>query len=171
VTTYGVQFQGVLVDGLLTPASVISYLGLPGTATLDQAVSAAGVWAAAIDGCVAGAFTQVAVYVTPPLPGGLKGATGTTWAASRVEQTGTFDFSATGTSRVYGQSLPSLSNAVVSAGKIDLSNPDVIAFVDLMLNPTGLFTNPQLQSLGVLLEAFISFRKRSQLFQSSMDLQ
>lgn len=167
----GVQYQAVVLDGLNTPASITSYLSMPDGTTIGQAVSGAGVWAAAIDGVIDGAFQQVSVYITPPLPAGLKGATGATWEASRVEQTGNFSFSATGTSRRYGQAIPSLAGAVVVSGKIDLTNPDVIAFVDLLLNPTDLFTNENQQVLEVLLDAFISFRKRTNLRRSSVSLQ
>jgi hypothetical protein len=167
----GVQYQGVVVDGLLTPGSVVSYLSMPDGTTLGQAVSGAAVWAAAIDGTIDGAFTQLQVTITPHLPDGLKSATGTTWAASRIEQTGVIDFSATGTSRRWGFALPSLSNSVIRSGHIDLANAAIVALIDLLLNPTDLFSNPQQQVLEAALDALISFRKRAQLRKRSLDLQ
>lgn len=171
MATVETRFQGVLIDGLQTPASVISYLGIPDSHGIAASVAGAQVWAQAIDGVIAGAFTELSVQMIVPLPGGIKAPTGATWQASRVEQTGTIMFSATGTDRRWGQSLPSLSNAVLSGGKIDMANAAIIALIDLLLNPTDLFTNPQLQVLEAALDALLSFRPYSQLRKRSLRVQ
>lgn len=155
-----VQYRGELLDGLGVHGEVISYLALPDTATLAQTASALGVWCAAVDGCVDGAFSTATATIVPALPGGLKGATGSTWQASRMQQTGIIDFSATGTDRRYGQALPSFTNAAIVGGQFDLGNAAVQALINLLLNPTGFFTNPQQQSLVAALDALLSFRKR-----------
>lgn len=155
----GVNYSGALVDGLELPVKVTSPLSLPDTATLAQAISGLGVWAAAIDGVTDGAFTQVWATIQPTLPGGLKAATGATWAASDITKTGIIDFSATGTSRRWGQAIPTLADAVIVGGKIDITNAAIVALVDLLLNPTGFFTNDDQQSLEAALDALISFRK------------
>jgi hypothetical protein len=164
------QFRGVLIDGNLIPGNVFSYLSLPDTSTLAQANSALGVWAQAIDGCVDGAFEQVYATIAPTLPDGLKAATGTTWLASRMPQTGVLDFSASGTSRRYGQALPSLSDATLTSGTLDINNAAIQALISLLLNPTGAFTNAQQQSLEAALDALLSFRKYSKLYQRSQEL-
>jgi hypothetical protein len=166
----GCYVRGVVVDGQLTSAALVSYLRLPDTATLAQAVSGIAVWAAAMDGVIDGAFQQVQLTLTPPLPGGLKAPTGPTWAASRVEQTGVFDFTVTGTSRIYGQAVPSLSNSVITSGHIDNANAAIIALENLLTNPTGFFTNPQLQSLEAVRDTLISFRKRAMLRERSLEI-
>lgn len=163
MTNLEVQYRGELVDGLGVHGDMLSYLSLPDTATLAQTSSALGVWAAAVDGCVDGAFTGVSAVIVPPLPGGLKSATGATWLDSRMQQTGIIDFSATGTSRRYGQALPSFSNAAISGGQFDISNAAVQALISLLLNPTGYFTNAEKQSLEAALDALLSFRKRAYL--------
>lgn len=162
-----VQYRGQLVDGAMVNGIVVSYLALPDTATLAQTSSALGIWAAAVDGCIDGAFQGVSATIVPPLPGGLKGATGATWMASRMGQTGIIDFSATGTSRRYGQALPSFSNAAIRNGQFDLTNAAVQALIALLLNPTGFFTNQEQQSLEAALDALLSFRKRFGVAESS----
>lgn len=162
-----VQYRGELIDGIAAQGEVVSYLALPDTATLAQTNSALGVWAAAVDGCIDGAFRAVSATLVPDLPGGLKPASGATWLASRMAQTGIIDFSATGTSRRYGQALPSFSNAAIVGGKFDITNAAVQALIDLLVNPTGYFTNPERQSLEAALDALLSFRKRAYLARRS----
>lgn len=162
-----VQFRGTLVDGMVLPGSVVSYLNLPDTATLAQLQSAAGVWAAALDPCMDVAFTALSAAIVPSLPGGLKGATGATWLASRMAQTGTITFSATGTSRRYGQAIPGLANATISGGQLDMANAAIAALIALLLNPTGFFTNPQNESLVAALDALLSFRQYANLGERS----
>lgn len=154
-----VQYSGALIDGLQLPVKITSPLSLPDTATLAQAVSGLGVWAAAMDGVTDGAFTQVWATIQPTLPGGLKGPTGTAWEASDITKTGIIDFSATGTGRRWGQAIPTLASAVIVSSKIDVTNAAIVALVDLLTNPTGYFTNADNQSLEAALDALISFRQ------------
>jgi hypothetical protein len=156
-----VQFRGVILDGMVIPGGIISYLSLPDTATLAQMSSALGVWAAAVDGTIDGAFQQVFATLAPTLPGGLKAATGATWLASRISQTGVISFSATGTDRRYGQAIPTLSNTAIVAGQVNIADAGIAALIALLLNPTGFFTNVQSESLVAALDALLSFRKRS----------
>jgi hypothetical protein len=156
---YTVQLRGMVLDGLLIPGTVTSYLYLDDTVTLAQAVAALGVWAAAVDGTIDGAFEQVLATITPSLPGGLKAATGATWAASRMMQTGVIDFSATGTTRRYGQSLPSLASSAVVAGQLNMADANIAALIALLTNPTDLFVNPTNQALEAALDGSLSFRK------------
>jgi len=159
LTNLSVQYNGALIDGLELPVKLTSPLSLPDTSTLAQTVSGLGVWAAAMDGVTDGAFTQVWATIQPSLPGGLKAATGATWAASDITKTGIIDFSATGTSRRWGQAIPTLAQAVIVNHKIDVTNAAIVALVDLLTNPTGFFTNDDNQSLEAALDALISFRQ------------
>ncbi len=105
--------------------------------------------------------------MAPALPGGLKAATGATWLASRIGQTGVLSFSATGTDRRYGQALPALANATIVGGQLDMTNAAIAALITLLLNPTGYFTNPQNQSLEAALDALLSFRQYALLARRS----
>jgi hypothetical protein len=162
-----VRFQGTVIDGMSIPGQVVSYLALPEDSTLNNLQAAVGVWAQAVDGCIDGAFSQVLATLAPALPGGLKGATGATWAASRIGQTGVLSFSATGTSRRYGQALPALATATIAGGQLDITNAAIQALIALLLNPTGFFTNPQNQSLEAALDALLSFRQYTLLAERS----
>ncbi len=163
MTNLGVQFEATIVDGMSIPGSAIGYLVLPDTSTLAQMQSAIGVWSQAIDGCIDGAITQVLATLTPTLPDGLKAPTGATWLASRIAQTGILTFSASGTTRRYGQALPSLSNATIAGDQVDMSNAAIAALIALLLTPTGFFTNPQNESLVAALDALLSFRQHTLL--------
>ena len=159
MTNLSVEYSGALIDGLELPVKITTPLSLPDDKTLAQAVAGAGIWAQAMDGVTDGAFRQVWLTIQPPLPDGLKGATGAAWLASDITKTGIIDFSATGTSRRWGQAIPTLADAVIVNGKIDVTNAAIVALVDLLLNPTGFFTNADNQSLEAALDALISFRK------------
>jgi hypothetical protein len=123
-----------------------------------------------VDGVTDGAFSQLQLTLTPPLPTGLKPATGATWAASRMAQTGVFDFTVTGTSQIYGFAVPSLSDSVLLSNKIDNANAAIIALTDLLLNPTGFFTNAQLQSLEAVRDTLVAFRKRAMQPERSLEI-
>lgn len=154
-----VRYNGSLIDGLDLPVKLTTPLAIPDDKTLAQTIAGLGVWASAMDGVTDGAFTHLWASLQVPLPGGLKGATGTTWAASDITKTGIINFSATGTSRRWGQAIPTLASAVIVAGKIDTTNAAIVALVDLLTNPTGFFTNDDNQSLEAALDALISFRQ------------
>jgi hypothetical protein len=156
-----VQYIGNIVDGLTIPARVVSPLALPDTATLAQAASALGVWASAVDACIDGAFEQVYCVLTPPLPGGLKMPTGATFTKSDVTLTGNIQFSATGTTQRFGLALPSFTRGAITSGRFDLTNTNVVALLNLLLNPTGFFTNWSQQSLEATLDAWLAFRQRT----------
>jgi hypothetical protein len=159
MTNLAVQFSGTVVDGMSIPGNVLSYISLPEDSTLLNMQAAVGVWAAAVDDCIDGAFQEVFATLTPTLPGGLKAATGATWLASRIAQTGSILFSATGTSRRFGQALPALANATIVGSQLDITNAAIQALITLMLNPTVPFSNVQSESLVAALDALLSFRK------------
>jgi hypothetical protein len=165
------QFQGVLVDGLHTTGSVTSYLSIPDSHGIADLIAGCQVWGEAVDGVTDGAFTELNVQLIVPLPGELKAPTGATWEASRIEQTGVISFSATGSDRRWGFAIPSLSSSVLSRGTIDMANAAIVALIDLLLNPTDLFTNSQQQVLEAALDALLSFRKRTQLRKRSLVIQ
>lgn len=165
------RYEGVLIDGQQVAAHVTSYLAIPDSHGIAASVAGAQIWAAAIDGVTDAAFTQILATMVVPLPGTIKKPTGATWLASRSNQTGTIMFSATGTTRRWGQSIPALSNAAISGGQMDLTNAAVVALIDLLLNPTDLFTNSTLQVLEAALDALLGFRPYAQLRKRSARVQ
>lgn len=165
------RFEAVLVDGMQTAARSTSYLSIPDSNGLYQIVAGSQVWAQALDGVTDGAITELAIELVVPLPTGIKGPTGATWEASRAAQTGVISFSATGSDRRWGFAIPSLSSATLSGGKVDLTNAAIVALVDLLLNPTDLFTNPQQQVLEAALDALLSFRQRALYLKRHLGIQ
>lgn len=167
------HFSATVVDGLGTEASTVSYLLVPDTATLAQLATAIGTWATDVDAVTAGAITKLGIRVTPALPGGLKAATGATWAASRVEQTGVLNLSNTVSAHRFGQAIPAIADSVLVAGKIDLTNAAITALISLLTAAVagGTYTNNAQQSLLALVDALISFRKRrKQLSRTSFEV-
>lgn len=163
------HFSATIRDGLGTEATSRAYLNLSDTTTLAALVSDLGTWLADLDAVTDGLIRGTRIEITPALPGGLKTATGATFQASRVEQTAVLNFSATGTSRKEGMEIPAVSNAAISAGKLDLTNAAIAALITLLTN--GNFTNPYNQVLVALLDAILSFRKkRKQLQRSSFEV-
>jgi hypothetical protein len=75
-----------------------------------------------------------------------------------IEQTGLFNFNATGpVARRWGLAVPALNNDVLIGNRIDLANVDVAALITDFSG--GEFTNDHYQGLTTLADAFISFRK------------
>ena len=94
-------------------------------------------------------------------------------AGSRVEQTGIINFTNASNSHRWGEGLPGLDDAVISGGKLDLTNAAVIAFNAIMTGALagGTFTNPYLQAIVAVKDALLSFReRRRQLQRSSSEL-
>lgn len=164
------HFTASLRDGLDTLAKITSYLLVPDSSGIAQVMTDLATWAAAVDACIDGAIVEVAARFSPSLPGGLKGATGATWQASRVEQTSTINFSGTGSDRRWGQALPSLRNTAIASGKINLSDTAIVALVTLLTDPANHFTNSENQALEAAVDAIISFRQRAQLPRTSFEV-
>jgi len=89
------------------------------------------------------------------------GVKGSAVAGARVEQTGVFDFTDVSVGRVWGDAVPAIANTVITAGRIDPANTDVVAWVGNLLASftTGHYTNPAMEHLGAIKDTFISFRK------------
>lgn len=94
---------------------------------------------------------------------------------SRIEQSGTFNFSATGTSYKTPVLVPSLVDTAIGAGgRIDLANADVLAFFTALTTAVAgvlEWTSANRQALLALVDALLSFRKhRKQLQRSSFEV-
>lgn len=163
------HFSATIRDGLGTEATTTAYLNPADTTTLAVLVGDLGTWLSDLDAVTDGLIRASRIEIVPALPGGLKTSTGATFAASRVEQTGVLNFSATGTSRKEGMVIPAISNSAIVAGKVDLTNAAITALITLLTS--GPYTNPYNQALVALLDAILSFRKkRKQLQRSSFEV-
>jgi hypothetical protein len=158
------------VDELGTEASMALYALVDPAMTVAQAVAA---WqamelllAAIMDaGIQRGSFN----LLTIPTGGAISPAAG-----SRVEQTGVFNFLNGVTAHRFGVAVPGLSDTVISAGKIDLTEGGPVdLWADAMvaaITGGGVYTNTATQALTDLIDAFLSFRKRRRLDRTSREL-
>lgn len=166
-----------LEDELGTKASVAFPCLLDPAMTITQLNAALAAEATAIDAIVGAAVigASVAVQATPAQ---LAAATAkdTPAAGSRVEQTGVFDLKNATTTRLFGIAVPGLSDDVIVAGAIDLTEDGPVdVWLDL-IETAGSASVPQItnsaqQAVTTLSDAFLSFRKRrKQLARSSREL-
>lgn len=159
--TLAIRLQAMIVDGLNTQAIATAYATIDPGATFSAISTEFQAWVAAIDAMSDGQVTAAWLSAIPALPSGIKTAA---TDASRVEQTGVLNFSATGTPRRWGEAIPALSTSstVVSGGKIVLTTGDPAAqLAALMTTPSSdlEYTNEGGQPLSSLRDTLISFRK------------
>jgi hypothetical protein len=168
--TVPVQFSITERDGLGTEAANCFYGEADDGATAAQLAAQWASVAALQDAITDGQIIRGSVTLHQ-LPGaGLKAAP---LPGSRVEQTAVFNLSATGTTRRNGFDIPTLSDAVILAGKVDLANALVTAFWNGLAATGGIvrFTNAYGQPLITLIDVLLSFRpKRKQLARSSFEV-
>jgi len=133
------------------------------TQSFNSVITTFDTWLADMDACTDGQIIAAGIHLSPSLPGGLKSSA---TSASRVEQTGVLNFSATGTTHRFGVAIPALSNSgtVISAGKIVTTEAGPIDTLEDLLVGGGTaslqWTNDNSQALVALLDTLISFRKR-----------
>lgn len=168
------HFSARIIDGLGTEATTVAYLLAPDTNTIAGVITALDSWAGYLDAVTDGAITALSVKMTPALPGGLKGATGATWQASRVEQTAVLNFGNNTTTRKFGEVIPAFSNSLISSGKVNLLAGAITNFIGYLQGTPvtgGSFTNTASQALAALIDAILSFRKRrKQLSRTSFEV-
>lgn len=162
-----VQFSATLTDELGTKASTVSDVFGDDAQTVVQIGASAAAWAAALDAASSAQITRLEACVILPLTG-LKAAP---IAGSRVEQTAVINLKAGTTGRKWGIAIPSVRDALIVANKLDLGNAAVTTFVALLQGAAlgGLYTTPYGNALGTVVDAILSFRKRTALRRSSME--
>lgn len=147
-----------LVNALIDPAATITSLNAQWSNIL-------GLLDLITSGQIIGSHYRVLPVIT-----GVKTAP---VAGSRIEQSAVFNFSASGTGYKQGVLVPSIRNTMITAGKIDLTNADVIAFFTALVTAVAgvlEWTSANRQALLALLDALLSFRKhRKQLARSSFE--
>jgi len=168
--TQPARFSFSILDGLGTRASMNVPAMIDPAMTVTQAVAAWAANATALDAMIDGQIIGGGVEIVHAAIG--KGAP---TSASRVEQTGVFDFRNATTTHVFGVAVPSLADAVISGGTILLTEDGVVdVWLDILeaaITGGGVYTNAAQQAITALADAFLSFRKRrKQLSRSSREL-
>lgn len=82
-------------------------------------------------------------------------------STAEVERNALFNYSQANYKYKQGFAVPTIADAVIAFGKVDLSNSAVLTFVNMLINSLTYikFTSKFLQSLLALLDVVISFRK------------
>lgn len=167
------HFSASVVDGLGTEASTVAYFNVPEAATLTQLTGALTTWVLDVDAAIDGAILRNHIQITPAVTSGVKAPTGATFAASRVEQTGVLNFSNSVSPHRFGLAIPSISDSLITSGKIDLTAGAITTLISLLTAAVagGNYTNNAQQNLVALIDALLSFRKRrKQLSKSSFEV-
>jgi hypothetical protein len=165
--TQAARYSFTIVDELGVEASNTYYAMMDPTQTIASAVAA---WTSLYDvlqPVTDGSITHghvdillIPVSVSPAVAG------------SRVEQTGLFNFSATGTSHKFGEPVPGFSSSFITGTGIDLTASAVAAFYNFL--PATLtvleWVSANNQKIVALVDAVLSFRKRrKQLTRSTFE--
>ena len=148
---YRVNFSARLLDGDNVSSTALAYVSQSGAETLSELITALNTWLADLDTITDAVITETRLLIVPGTPGGLKTQTTatTTWDASSVQKTGQFLFSNVNSVGNWGFSVPAIAQSLISGGKIDNSNANVAAILNLMA------TSPYCTNEGVLLNGFI----------------
>jgi len=155
-TTYG-RISYTTRDILGVAASHVEYISIDDTKTIANAVTFLDSYLDVIDPIQGGHIESAEICIIPDI-----GSRTAALSSSRVEQTGLFNFSQTGSPYKYASDIPALSNTVISSGTINLADSAVAAFIAFM---EAAHTGFQIVSkyrfvLDILLDAAITFRKK-----------
>ncbi len=160
--TTNVIYSWTFKDAKGKPASVPVYGTFDeATVTLAQLMAYASTTLLKLDPLTEGQATQVAITLFPSLPSsGIKTAP---VAGSDVEETGLLTYQLTSPlNRSFGQDIPAFTQSKFTNGVITLTDTEVIAWRDQMLNHTT-YVVPSNEywasTLNALLRGVKSFRK------------
>jgi hypothetical protein len=158
------RLQALIVDEDNISAVATVYLMLDSRQSMESIDLVLNGFLQALDGVTGGRIIDATVELKPTLSGGLKL---TPEAGLSINQTGVFNFTAEGTSHLWGFAVPAISNHpdVTSGGTVVLTPTLPCAIlVDYMLVVNSILanTNENSQNLEGLRDAFISFRKHTE---------
>jgi hypothetical protein len=150
-----------ITDALGVTATHLAYINAPTTVTLANLQTFANDYTPLLDAVTDGEITFIEVRV--PLT--ITGAKSAPVAGSEVERTGLFNFEQAGTRYKFGEDVPSIAAALITNGRIDLSNAAITNWVSFLEATTlGItFVSKFANALIALLDAVITFRKRRKL--------
>lgn len=153
------HFSATVLDSLGVKKSTDVYLNVVDTTTLAALAAMAGTWLTDLDGITEGEIVATQVILKPALPGGLKGAP---VAGSLGAKTAQISFSASGTTKLWGQAVPAVAASAITSGKIP-NTGSMGTYTALLLG--GSYTNPDNLALAALKKTAIgdrSARKQQQ---------
>lgn len=163
------QVSVSIVDELGTTSTSLQHVMVDPTAPLAALAATAQAYASTLDAVISGRITDVRATLLPGLPAGLKAAAA---VGSRVEQTAVLNFIDQVSPKKWGSAIPSIADAMITNGKINLTNAAIEALVVLITTPTATaaFATPVRTVLHQAVDIFLSFRKRrKQLNRSSFE--
>jgi hypothetical protein len=169
-TQYGL-FSYSIVDELGTKANITVPVMLdPAVSTPTNMSTEWTTLGGLLDSAIGGQIVGGSMAIVKPADGGWKASPA---AGSRVEQTGLLNFLNATTKYKFGVDLPSLKDAAISAGKVNLGYTaisDLITALTTSFN-YGVFANTGQYPLTALIDALLTFRKRrKQLSRSSFEV-
>jgi hypothetical protein len=160
-----VQYSATFQDELGTEGSTYVNSQLADTTTLSALADLYGTWATDVAAVSDSKLIRGSVRILQPV----SSREGTPAAGNRIEQTGVVNFKNASTPHRSPFVIPGLANAVITSGKLDLTNVDVEAIVTLLT--AGGFGNSAGQAFTAIADAILSFRKRrKQLSRSSFEV-
>lgn len=147
-----------LLDKLGVTSSMAIYVRADDTKTIAAALTDAASLATAVDGASDSQITGITLKLKAVIPGGVKVAPA---ATAENERTGLFNLSQPPSPYKFGVDVPSIADSVITAGKIDLSNPAITALVAALTVafPALAVESTSLYQLVALLDALLTFRK------------
>ncbi len=148
-----VQFSLSFQDYQGVRGSEVFNADLVDTTTLAALATQLSTLATTVDAVTGAAIIGVRATLLPALPGGLKAAV----AGADLEKTLLINFGNAANRNKSGQDIPGVNPAVLTGGKIDLTQAAVAALITLI---EGNYTNAALQALTAVRDAAITFRKR-----------
>lgn len=168
-SVYGIE-SFTIVDRYGTKKPTQLPVSIADSQTLAQLVTDWGATGTVLDGVTDGQIVGGHILIPRQPLGGWGSSPG---ASSFVERNGNFNFNDNTTKYKFPISVPSFDQALEAAGKIDLTNAAVAAFVSLITGgfTGGTFVNTGYHVLTALADAFLSTRKsRKQLDRSTYEL-
>jgi hypothetical protein len=148
-----------VTDALGVTATVDQFVTFPDTLTAADLQTWSNAYILKLDPITDGQITLQKISLVMALPGsGIKTSPN---ATAEVERTGLLNMSQTGSRYKFGVDIPAIAEAVISNGKINLTNSDVQAFIGIMTTVTNSVTvvSKFLNALRGLVDALLTFRK------------
>lgn len=158
------HFSATVLDSFGVKKSTDVYLNIVDTTTLATLAGDAGTWLTDLDAITDGEIVGAQIIIKPALPGGLK--TGPA-AGSYNAKTGQITFSASGTTKLWGQAVPALATSAISNGKVPNTGSMGTYTALVAASP---YTNPDNQTLLALKKTAVgdrSARKQQQSLTTS----
>lgn len=153
------HYSASVVDSLSVRKSVDAFINIVDTTTLAVLAGDCGTWLTDLDAITDGQIVGAQIIIKPALPGGLKSAAAT---GSYNARTGQLSFSATGTTKLWGEAIPALAASAIVNGKVP--NTGSMATYTALVAAAP-FTNPDNQTLTALKKTAVgdrSSRKQQQ---------